>query len=434
MDICNYFTKDDRIALVAVSLGNSNSKIAYEIGTRLKLPVKGCYNKVYILSFDKDYINYRSIQEDYISEVEVYDYNTENILHLMKIEKSVVVIDNLDHMMEFFNLKKKTNPLEVLEEIYDNNNWIVVLCNMQTSKEYMVKFAQYYPECKFWNDRFMSNEEDKMVLKIHKSRMNEYQSMKHDKIMNYYKENNMKCLDDIDIWKSENFNNAKRFCNAIFTPEVQEEIEFAVEVNNVDEYYNSNKPEKILTKCGGIKNLNSISPKFEHLVKVVNSLPGRHLVYTNFDSYYGSDMIHIIFEKMKISSLILNCECDNEEDKDRIMKIWNNSKTHKVLVVNCILPMVPKNVDHIHILDGNFMDIYEKMFEICNYENCESKKIDITINLHMCERYNSSYEKTIDEYTFSNFYNYLSQKKNFWNSVMEQSIPLKLNRHNRLEV
>jgi archaellum biogenesis ATPase FlaH len=95
----------------------------------------------------------------------VYDYNTENILHLMKVEKSVVVIDNLDHMMEFFNLKKKTNPLEVLEEIYDNNNWIVVLCNMQTSKEYMVKFAQYYPECKFWNDRFMSNEEDKMVLK-----------------------------------------------------------------------------------------------------------------------------------------------------------------------------------------------------------------------------------------------------------------------------
>jgi hypothetical protein len=141
-------------------------------------------------------------------------------------------------------------------------------------------------------------------------------------------------------------------------------------------------------------------------------------------------MLYTLTEK-KYNALVINPEYV-ESEKEKIVNIWNLNKKHKVLIVTTSLPIVPKYVDHIHMIDSNLKEDYERIFDILKYENHSSKVINLTIHLHMCEKLKIEDENIIDEYTFPSFYEYLSSKKNFWMLLLEKSKDLKRNKNNRL--
>jgi hypothetical protein len=239
------------------------------------------------------------------------------------------------------------------------------------------------------------------------------------------------------LWKEDGFENAKRFCNIVYDENVQNCIEDAVKSQSQDDFYYENSPKKIMGRCGGAYGLMDSSPKFSNLYDVVKSKQGKHLIHTSFDSYYGSDMIYTMFNEMNVPVIYIGNE-HTESEKMKALNTWNNSRAYKVLIVNSILQSPPKNVDHIHIMDSNFKDVFEKVYDTCKYENCDSKNGDsknsVSIHLHMSERPSLDLEKTIDELTFPEFYDYLNSKKNFWDLVLENNKKIVMNHEGRLEV
>jgi hypothetical protein len=141
-----------------------------------------------------------------------------------------------------------------------------------------------------------------------------------------------------------------------------------------------------------------------------------------------------MFNEMNIPVIYIGNE-HNEAEKMKALNVWNNSNKYRVLIVNSILPSSPKNVEHIHILDSNLKDVFDNIYDTCKYENCNSKSsASVSIHLHMSERPSLDLEKTIDELTFPEFYNYLNSRKNFWDLVLENSKKIVMNHEGRLEV
>jgi len=428
MDICNYFDKQDSIVFVAVSLGNHNHEIAYEIATRTKLPLNNYYDKVHIMSFDDTLLNEKIFREEHNESIFTYSYNCEDMNPIFKAKKSIVIFDSLSNVMEFLN-SRCGNSLEFIDTII-KNNFVFILGDIKTSKEDLKKFSDFFVECKFWNDSFISMDYQTYILKLHKSIMSEEQYIKQYSMLKHYTNNKKKKVHQ-GLWKEDGFENAKRFCNIVYNENVQNMIEDAVKNNTQSEFYYENSPKKIMNRCGGANGVLDLSPKFNSLYEVIKSNNGRHIIYTSFDAYYGSDMLYNIFTELKIPTIYIGSE-HNEIDKIKALNAWNNTKKYKVLIVNGMLPNQPKDVNHIHIVDSHFVDVFDKIYENCKYENCSST--NITLHLHMSERPSLDLEKTIDELTFPEFYNYLNMKKNFWELVLENSKKIRLNRHGRLEV
>jgi hypothetical protein len=147
-------------------------------------------------------------------------------------------------------------------------------------------------------------------------------------------------------------------------------------------------------------------------------------------------MIYTMFNEMNVPVIYIGNEHTGAE-KMKALNTWNNSHKYKVLIINSILPSTPKDVEHIHIIDSNLKDVFDKIYDTCKYENCSSKKDSkntVSIHLHMSERPSLDLEETIDELTFPEFYNYLNSKKNFWDLVLENSKKITMNQEGRLEV
>jgi hypothetical protein len=413
MDICNYFGKDN-IALVAVSLGNENAKVAYEIAVHSKLPLKDHLGKVHIISFEKEYLIDRATQDGFFKDVIIHDYEPESISSLKDCYKNIIIIDDLSHAMEFI-----PKFLKKMLDLYPYN-FIIVLANMKTSREDIKKFSDYYDDCHFWNDNFMNNKENKLTLKLYKSPITHLQDIKIKKLMEKCKKK-----PGLDEWKLDNHRNCKRFCNIVYPYEVQIEIEEASRNSEEDEYFKANSPYKMIMRLGGKKEFLQLSPKFKNLLGVLDNTKGRHIIYTSFDSYYGSDILYELL-KGEYSTLVINPELV-ESEKEKIINKWNKNKSYEVLIITTSVPVVPKNVSHIHIMDGNMKEIYERIFEI-------SDEGDLTVHFHSSEKMKPEDEKIIDEYTFPVFYEYLLEKKNFWYLVLEKSKDTKLNKSNRIEV
>lgn len=411
MDICNYFGKDN-IALVAVSLGNSNSKVAYELAVHSKLPTKEFLGKVHILSFEEEYLNDRVLYEEQ-ENIYIHSYQKDIFSKLNYCEKEIIIIDDLSNAMEFI-----PNFLKKLLNLYPNN-FIIVLANMKTSREDIKKFSDVYDDCHFWNDKFLQKTVEGLSLKlqIHKSKITEIQNIKIKK-----------CNEGKDVkpsfysWKEDTYRNCKRFCNIVYPYDVQSEIEEAVKTNTTDEYYKSNNPYKMIMRLGGKKEFLYLTPKFNKLLNVLESNnQDRHIIYTSFDSYYGSDILQELL-KENFSVMIISSNM-SESEKEKYINAWNKNKNYNVLIITTSVPLIPENVNHIHIIDSNMKEIYERIFELCEKksETLPDLGESLTIHFHTCEKINPEDEKIIDEYTFPVFYEYLSSKKNFWDLVLEKS-------------
>jgi len=428
MDICNYFDKKDSIVFVAVSLGNHSYNVAYELATRTKLPLNNYYDKVHIVSFDDTLLNEKIFREGYNDSIFTYNYNCVDMSPIFKAKKSIVIFDSVSNVLEFLSPRCGTG-LDIIDSILENN-FVFVLGDMKTSKEDLKKFSDYFVECKFWNDSFIAMDYQNYILKLHKSIMSEEQYAKQYSMLKHYIDNKKKKVHR-GVWKEDGFENAKRFCNIVYNENIQNMIEDAVKNNTQPEFYYENSPKKIMNRCGGVNGVLNLSPKFSNLYEVIKTNHGRHIIYTSFDAYYGSDMLYHIFTEMNIPTIYIGVE-HSETDKIKALNVWNNTKKYKVLITNGMLPNQPKDVNHIHILDSHFVDVFDKIYENCKYENCSS--MNITLHLHMSERPSLHLDKTIDELTFPEFYNYLNMKKNFWELVLENSKKIRLNTHGRLEV
>jgi hypothetical protein len=293
---------------------------------------------------------------------------------------------------------------------------------------YTLEHDVIFDDCHFWNDKFIQKYENTFILKLqlHKTQITKNQSIKIKKLMEKCKEK-----PSIDAWKEDNHRNCKRFCNIVYPYEVQVEIEEASNNNTSDEYYKANSPYKMIMRLGGKKEFLELTPKFNNLLNVIeNNHKDRHIIYTSFDSYYGSDLLHELL-KEKYSVLVINPTM-LEAEKEKLINNWNKNKNYDVLIITTSVPIVPKNVNHIHIVDTHMKEIYERIFEISEKESELSDFLNI--HLHMSEKLNPEDEKIIDEYTFPIFYEYLSSKKNFWYLVLEKSKDTKLNKRNRIEV
>lgn len=421
MDISNYFGKDI-IALIAVSLGNANSSVAFEIAKYSKLPLNDFYNKVHIVSFDREYLNSKINEADYTQEIFVHEYNQESFIKIFDAKKSIIIIDDLSNLTEFI-----PDSFKAISKICKNSNFVIILASMKTSREDIREFSKYFEEAELWKDSFMSNNEDKINIKLHTNKITSLQDEKIKKLME-----NCEKKPGIDAWKEDNHRNCKRFCNIVYPSKIQEEIEEASRTKNEDKYFKHHSPHFMITRLGGSDEFLKFSPKFKELLGIIENNPGRHIIYTSFDSYYGSDMLYALTEK-KYNALLINPEYV-ESEKEKIINTWNSNKKHKVLIITTSVPISPKYVDHIHCIDNNLKEDYERIFDILKYENHSYKSINLTIHLHSCEKIKHEDEKIIDEYTFPVFYEYLSSKKNFWLLLLEKSKELKRNKRNRLEI
>ena len=437
MDICNYFDKQDSVAFVAVSLGNHNYEVAYELATRIKLPIIKYYDKVHIVTFDDTEINEKIFKDGHNNEIFTYNYNCVDMDPVFKVRKSVVIFDNLSNALEFLT-PRSGNALEIMDKIAEHN-FVIVLGNMKTSKEELKKFSDFFIEAKFWNDSFMTDKPYSLGLKLHRSVMTPYQYQRQHSMMKHYIDNKKKKIHQ-NLWKEDGFENAKRFCNIVYDETIQSNIEDAVKSQSQEDFYYENSPKKLMNRCGGAYGLMDSSPKFSNLYEVIKSNSDRHIIYTSFDSYYGSDMIYTMLVEMNIPTIYIGNEHTTAE-KMKALNVWNNSHKHRVLIVGSILPEAPKNVNHIHILDSNLKDVFDKVYDTCKYENCGTKTLgssssisSVSIHLHMSERPSLDLEKTIDELTFPEFYEYLNIKKNFWELVLENSKKINMNHEGRLIV
>jgi superfamily II DNA/RNA helicase len=178
----------------------------------------------------------------------------------------------------------------------------------------------------------------------------------------------------------------------------------------------------MIMRLGGKKEFLYLTPKFDKLLNVLESnSKDRHIIYTSFDSYYGSDILHELL-KEKFSIMVISSSL-SESEKEKIINTWNKNKNYNVLIITTSVPVIPENVNHIHIIDTNMKEIYERIFEISEKksETIPDLGESLVIHFHMSEKINPEDEKIIDEYTFPVFYEYLSSKKNFWDLVLEKS-------------
>ena len=419
MDVSHSLTKYP-IAFTAVSFGNDIQKISVMLAGYIKMPI----HKGWIVTLQPDNTQKYIEEFGYKNDIDVITYDNLDLSLLKNIKNTTILFDSLSNLELAETDDNK--GLDIIEMLIKNHNWIIFVGDART-KAYEIKLlSEKFPRTHFWNDKF-ADFGNCINFSLNKSKMSEQQELRYSISEAYYMET-MKLSPNKDSWKSEEYPNLKRFCNIVYPGSIQNLIE-SPNIENPDLVPT---PEKVIQGLG-IPTVVQNAPKLQQLIHKVNfSRRKKNIIFTNFPNFFGTGIITAILNKLEIPTLKIDSEQTLEENME-IMKKFNTEEEYKVLVTNVAFPEPPLNIGTYHILDSNLPEAYEKIFQIYKYDNyTESDCIPPKLNIEMyCT--SKSNDKSIDDYTFDEFFPYVLTQRDFWKFVKESSLYLTVNSKNRLD-
>ena len=420
MDLSEYLTKYP-IAFVAVSLGNELESVTTIVTANVKLPTQ----KAYIVTFEEE--KYKELLKFMGKDknIHVLSYDILDLAELSRIDKSLIVFDNISFLKEFGILEGREG-FKIIEYLKSRKNWVLVFGTQKTPPIELQEFSDLF-EAHFWNDKF-ADLGQKIKLCLNKSKMSSLQERRYNFSEEYWYETK-KIKPNKNVWKKDILPNLKKLCNIVYHTEIQTLIE-----KSSGNSKNSFTPPVIdeLIKTYGIPNILENSPKFQNLLdKVILHRGKRQVIYTAFSNYFGTGIISGLLKATDIPHLVIDYDQSDELNKIN-MKAFNTSKDINVLVINTVFDKDPLNIEKYHILDSNLPEAYEKIFRIYKYKNY---KIDFLNPPSLdIEMYCTSKQegRSYDDETFDEFYPYVTLQQKFWDSVKESSMNIIPNKEHRL--
>lgn len=418
MDVSHYLSKYP-LAFVAISLGNDSEIISVLLASQIKLPTHNSF----VITFNEDNAEKFRDKIGFSKEINVITYEDIDLESLKDIKNSTIVFDSLSNI-DLVNIGTK-HAFNAIKHLMENHNWVVIAGDGKTSPREIKNLSDEFPETHFWNDKFVDFGNCLNFI-LNKSKMTELQQNRYIFSENYYYKT-LGLIPDKTSWMSDNYPNIKRFCNIVYPPSVQSMIENAKEDDML-----LPKPYQLFESFGMTTILQN-SPKFKQLFNKINfTRRQRHVIFTNFENYFGTEIIEAMFQFSSIPVVRIDSTRTDEENKE-IMKKFNNDESIKILVISIAFPEPPKKVNTFHIMDSNFQEAYSKIYQIYKYSNYEvyiSNPPKLNIEMYCSSKIE---EKSIDDITFDEFFPYVLSQRDFWKFVKESSLNLVVNERNRLD-
>jgi hypothetical protein len=417
MDVSHYLTKYP-LAFVAISLGNDSEIASVLLASQIKLPTHNSF----VITFNEDSAEKFRDKIGFSKEINIITYEDIDLESLKNVKNSTIVFDSLSNI-DLVNIESK-HAFDAIKYLMENHNWIVIAGDGRTTPREIKNLSEEFPETHFWNDKFIDFG-NCMNFILNKSKMTEIQENRYIFSENYYYKT-MGLIPDNLAWLNDNYPNIKRFCNIVYPPSIQSMLENTKEDNML-----LPSPYKLFESFGMTTILQN-SPKFKELFNKINfSRRNRHVIFTNFENYFGTEIIEALFQFASIPVIRIDSTKSNEENI-KLMKNFNNDESNKILVISVAFPEPPKKVHVLHIIDSNLQEAYSKIYQIYKYSNYEvSSGNPPKLNVEMyCSSKISG--KSIDDITFDEFFPYVLTQRDFWKFVKESSLNLVVNERGRL--
>lgn len=418
MDVSHYLSKYP-LAFVAVSIGNEPEIISILLASQVKLPTHNSY----VITFNEDSAGKFRDKIGFSKEINIITYEDIDLDVLKDVNHSTIVFDSLSNI-ELVNIGTK-HSYNAIQHLIDNDNWVIIAGDGRTTPREIKNLSDVFPKTHFWNDKF-ADFGNCINFIINKSKMTEIQQNRYIFSENYYYKT-LGLIPDKLAWKTDNYPNIKRFCNIVYPPSVQGMIETTKEDNIL-----LPKPYQLFESFGMIAILQN-SPKFQQLFNKINfSRKQRHVIFTNFENYFGTEIIEAIFQFVSIPIVRIDSTKSIEENKE-IMKKFNEDDSIKILVISTAFPEPPKKINSFHIIDTNLQEAYSKIYQIYKYSNYEvsvSNPPKLNVEMYCTSKID---EKSIDDITFDEFFPYVLSQRDFWKFVKDSSLNLVVNERNRFD-
>lgn len=418
MDVSHYLTKYP-IGFVAVSIGNNQEIVAVLLASHIKLPT----HNAFVITFNEDNAKEFRDKIGFSKEIDIITYEDIDIESIKIVKNSLIIFDNLTNI-DLINIGN-LHAFNAIKHLKENNNWIIILGDGRTTPQEIKNLSEEFPGTHFFNDKFIDFG-NCINFVLNKSKMTEIQEIRYLFSEKYYY-NTLGLIPDKRSWMVENYPNIKRFCNIVYPASIQSAIEnFNEENETLPNPYN-------LFESFGVSSILQHSPKFQQLFNKINfTRRQRHIVFTNYENYFGTGILEALFKSVDIPVLKIDSEQSDEENKNNMQK-FNEDETVKILIISIAFPYPPKNVDVLHIMDSNLQEAYSKIYQIYKYSNYTSSKImppKLTVEMYCSSKRES---KSIDDITFDEFFPYVLNQRDFWKYVKESSLHLTINPRNRLD-
>ena len=419
MDVSHSLTKYP-LAFTAVSIGNEPEIISVMLATYIKLPTHSSY----VITFNETNATGFRDKSGFTKEIKVITYEDIDMESLKDVKHSTIVFDNLSNI-ELINIGKN-HSLSAIEYLLENDNWVIILGNSMTSPREIKNLSDMFPKTHFWNDKF-ADVSNCINYVLNKSKMTDLQEIRYNVSENYYFKT-LGLIPDKRAWQLQDYPNAKRFCNIVYPPSIQSMIETSSEGENLL----LPKPNELVATFGMATILQN-SPKFQQLFNKINfGRRLRHVIFTNFENYFGTGILEAIFNFIDIPVLRIDSEKSNDENL-KIMEQFNKNKEIKILLISKAFPEIPKNVDVLHILDYNLPEAYSKIYQIYkyrNYTNSENMPPKLNVEMYCTSKKDG---KSVDDITFDEFFPFILSQRDFWKFTKNSSLNLVVNSNNRID-
>jgi len=420
MDISEYLVKYP-VALVTVSFGNEPDLITSIVTCQTKLPIQ----KAYIVSFEEERCK-KIVNDMKYEDVKVISYEDIQMGVLHGVKNSVIGFDSLSFLTEFAELDLKRG-FQIIDYLKNNGNWILIFCSQKTLPVEIKNFQDGFPKAYLFNDKFADFGHN-VVYSLNKTKMSEQQELRYNISEKYWYETR-KMKPNLHSWKKDNYSNLKKFCNIVYPGSIQSifestTLEKVPEVPSADNIINT----------FGISAILENAPKFQQLIdNIVVTRRQRHLVHTGYANYFGTGIIAALLNYLEIPTLTIDYEKPDEEN-EKNLELFNKTDKYIVLVTNMILPDDPININVYHIMDSALLKSFEILFQIYKYKNynLETRGIPkLVVEMYCTSKLES---KSIDDYTFDEFYPFVVQQQKFWEFITKSGMNITANDKHRFSI
>lgn len=386
---------DKRFAILTYNIKTLNTSVA--VIQAYYLASTGRFLKIYLVGVNTQLLE--SIAQEFLSDrninyeiVDALDFSNEDVFseYLNNAAGSLFIFDNLAEFPGVRQFDEKDRD-ESKKKIYNNmirltkHNRVILLntfnANLNfTYKDYFEKFILYNVTKKQWETNFYffnyqsSFTTDKDGLKnIEFPKIAFLHTTLGDLQMTKINDTTID-LDSIDINKMDF--PFKKYYNIGFTKNVENLLEKSdTDIGDVIKIY-------------GVKEFLENSPKFKALCDFLNKTSDdKHIIYTRFDDYYGSETIYKALEYINATSsegprsafnlYRTTSEMTTEEALEVCAEF--NSDVGGILLTSEIYTNY-KNVDYLHVMDDNL--IYATIFIDNLFNNYTTKLTGLKVILH----------------------------------------------------
>lgn len=269
------------------------------------------------------------------------------------IEKQLLVFDSATTVYQLIGD-------DGLKTLLANGNYIIILWSL-FDRDIIVKLRDSLPGSLLLKASFADLGMD-IQFQLHESKMTRLQDLSY------------KLSADKEI-KDPFSLTSMQYENIVYPTEVEKLLSTEKEDKSTDSSVLVEKYQEKLLDNG---------PKLYDLLMLITLNPNRrHLVYTRYNNHYGVSLIAALlkFYGMKVYTLKMG---QKHADWKKTIEDFNQSSddSTSVLVTSVMLPAIPKQIDHLHMMDGGFHNSQFLVNVIYKYFNYPKSKMPPTLTIH----------------------------------------------------